>query len=168
MTYLSNFRAQRWETRHPSAIIHFCEAAEISWESERKVDIASYPRRTAQSAYLGQMSNRSMTCTHLDRAYIVALRTHTYTHLYVHTHARVIHSVTISRKSIIKPLSCRGYNGRGKLFWSRCIVLVGSPVGLELSARYARTRRYNPRPRICASNVRLFARMTRIIEMDVD
>jgi len=84
----------------------------------------------------------------------------------VYTHARIIHSVTISRKSIIKPLSCSGYNGRGELFWSGCIVLAGSPVGLELSARHAHGR--YTRPHMCAPNARLFARMTRIIEMDVD
>jgi len=107
--------------------------------------------RSARSINISrQMSNRSVT------------RTRMYTHTQLSdTRARVIRSVTISRKSIIKPLSCRGYNGRGELFRAGCIV----PAGLELSARHA----HGDTPRcVRATNAWQFARMTRIIEMDVD
>lgn len=49
------------------------------------------------------------------------------------THGRVIHSVTISRKSIIKPLSWTDHNGPGELFRPGCIVLPSSFAGMELS-----------------------------------
>lgn len=49
------------------------------------------------------------------------------------THGRVIHSVTISRKSIIKPLSWTDHNGPGELFRPGCIVLASSFAGMELS-----------------------------------
>jgi len=113
--------------------------------------IVGRSHRSARSINISrQMSNRSVT------------RTRMYTHTQLSdTRARVIRSVTISRKSIIKPLSCRGYNGRGELFRAGCIV----PAGLELSARHA----HGDTPRcVRATNAWQFARMTRIIEMDVD
>lgn len=48
-------------------------------------------------------------------------------------HGRVIHSVTISRKSIIKPLSWTDHNGPGELFRAGCIVHPSSFAGMELS-----------------------------------
>lgn len=112
-------------------MIRFCDATEFPRESESKISQAYRSHQAARSISISrQMSNRSVTCIHIGCVRCVHTRTQ------IRTHAYVIHSVTISRKSIIKPLSCRGYNGRGELFWSGCIVLAGSPVGLELSAEH--------------------------------
>lgn len=127
-------------------MIRFCDATEFPRESESKISQAYRSHQAARSISISrQMSNRSVTCIHIGCVRCVHTRTQ------IRTHAYVIHSVTISRKSIIKPLSCRGYNGRGELFWSGCIVLAGSPAGLELSAEHAHG---DIRGHICARRMR--------------
>lgn len=83
------------------------------------------------------MSNRSVTCIHTGSVYIcmrcVCTNAARHTRMYVHEHVNP-HCMTISRKSIIKPLvlCCvyNGYYGRGELFWAGIgIVLVLDRLG---------------------------------------